>query len=94
LPEPAQSLYDDATGLPHFSEAQALRYVKHYSEDIGYRIVGTPEMDESVKYTLQVIEDLKSQIPAGANVEIDVSHQQGDGSHLFELVGKVRLTRG
>ena len=90
---PVQTLQDEGTGLPHFSEAQALRYVKHYSEDIGYRIVGTPEMDESLKYTLQVIEDLKNQIPAGANIEIEVSHQQGDGNHLFEIIGKVRNYR-
>jgi hypothetical protein len=82
-------LHDPATNLPQFSEVQALKYVRHYSEDIGYRIVGTPEMDQTIDYTIQVLEQLKAD-SLNDGLEFEISRQRGDGHHLFEFMGKVR----
>lgn len=67
---------------------EALKYVHHYSEEIGYRIVGTPEMDQTIEYTLEVIKQIKDQA-TNSNLEIEISRQRGDGHHLFEFMGKV-----
>lgn len=89
LPEPQTELFNPITGLPQFSEAETLKYVHHYSEEIGYRIIGTPEMDRAIDYTLQVANQLKAQA-ANNGIEIEVSRQRGDGHHLFDFMGKVR----
>lgn len=88
LPAPRADLRDPNTKLAHFSEAKALDYVRHYSEEIGYRIVGTPEMDKTIDYTLQVVQSIKDQA-TNPNIEIEISRQRGDGHHLFEFMGKV-----
>jgi hypothetical protein len=67
---------------------EALKYVHHYSEEIGYRIVGTPEMDQTIEYTLEVIKQIKDHA-TNPNLEIEISRQRGDGHHLFEFMGKV-----
>ena len=89
LPEPVTDLQNSITGLPQFSEVQALSYIKHLADTIGYRILGTPEMEETVEYTLKVAEDLKQQITPSAHVQLEISHQKGDGHFLFEIMGKV-----
>lgn len=94
LPAPLTDLRD-ASGLPQFSEAKSLEYIKHYSEDIGYRIVGTPEMDTTLEYTMQVLEQLKNGVPKESQqrVEIEIMHQKDDGAHLFDFMDKVRRFR-
>lgn len=46
-------------------------------------------MDTTIAYTLKIIEQLKGQ-KTNNNVEFEVSHQKGDGAHLFDFMGKVR----
>lgn len=45
-------------------------------------------MDQTIEYTLQVVDQLKAQA-ANNGIEIEVSRQRGDGHHLFEFMGKV-----
>lgn len=84
-------LHNPITGLPQFSEVQALSYIRHLSETIGYRILGTPELDEAIDYTLKLANDLQQQVDPFTHVQIEVSHQKGDGDHLFEFMGKVGI---
>ena len=44
-------------------------------------------MDETVTYTLQVLEDIKKDV-SRAGVEIEISVQKGTGEHLFDFMDK------
>lgn len=66
LPTPVSStdgalLVDPLTGQRQFSEENVRRVVKHLSEDIGYRIVGTEQDQETQMYLLSEIQALKEQ---------------------------------
>lgn len=77
-----------------FSEAIAIKHVQHMAGDIGYRIVGTQELADSVLYVHQVVEELKTAAKAaGSTKEIDIWHQQANGSHLFDFLGQVGSAR-
>ena len=59
--------------------------------DIGYRIVGTREMNESETYLLGLLEAQKREHEASRLApmhEMEIFHQIGSGSHLFELIGR------
>ncbi|KAL1744532.1 hypothetical protein HDZ31DRAFT_82588 [Schizophyllum fasciatum] len=80
------------TGLPQISEARILDVAKTLSEDIGYRIVGTEEhargdawvYDQARAFQEECDAVVKSQ---GRALECEVWHQQGDGSHRFDIMG-------
>lgn len=49
-------------------------------------------MDETVAYTVSVLQDLRDQLTRLGlqdQVEIEIEVQTGDGSHLFEILNKV-----
>lgn len=90
MPLPAPISSSPSTSPLYFSEALANTYIQHLAEDIGYRIVGTEEMVESVEYVLEVLEKLKADAAkVGSNKQFEIWHQQDDGAHLFEFMGKV-----
>lgn len=92
LPEPLTALYD-GDGLPQFSEAQALAYVKAMADDIGYRIVGTKSHVDSrdwLKLEVQrLIDELESDPLRREMYEVEVMNQVGAGSHRFDFMAKV-----
>lgn len=66
LPTPVSSangalIVDPLTGQKQFSEENVRRVVRHLSEDIGYRIVGTEQDQETQRYLLSEIQALKVQ---------------------------------
>lgn len=67
-----------------------MQHVEHLAGTIGYRIVGTSELAESVDYLATVIQELKAQaLAAGSTKEIEVWTQTANGSHLFDFMDKV-----
>ncbi|KAI0705019.1 hypothetical protein C8T65DRAFT_653452 [Cerioporus squamosus] len=94
LPAPVVELYDPVTSLPQLSEAQILGYAKYLSEDIGYRTVGTREHALGDAWMLQQAEALRSECEAVVRahperkLQCEVWHQQGSGSHRFDMMGK------
>ncbi|KAI0718042.1 hypothetical protein C8T65DRAFT_706971 [Cerioporus squamosus] len=94
LPVPVVELYDPVTSLPQVSEAQILGYAKYLSEDIGYRTVGTREHALGDAWMLQQAEALRSECEAVVRahperkLQCEVWHQQGSGSHRFDMMGK------
>ncbi|KAG0006003.1 hypothetical protein BGZ79_010651 [Entomortierella chlamydospora] len=67
LPSPVPSelgaVLDPATGLyqHRFSEENVRKIVRHLSEDIGYRIVGTEQDQETQEYLINELKQLKEQ---------------------------------
>ncbi|KAF9900726.1 hypothetical protein EC991_006946 [Linnemannia zychae] len=66
LPAPVSSaegalVVDSSTGQRQFSEENVRKTVRHLSEDIGYRIVGTEQDQETQTYLLNEIHALKAQ---------------------------------
>lgn len=45
-------------------------------------------MDQTIDYTIHVLEQLKEQA-SNKGIEMEISRQRGDGHHLFEFMGKV-----
>ncbi|RDX50882.1 hypothetical protein OH76DRAFT_1555381 [Lentinus brumalis] len=94
LPAPVVELYDPVTSLPQLSEAQILAHAKYLSEDIGYRTVGTREHALGDAWMLQQAEALRSECEAVVRahperkLQCEVWHQQGSGSHRFDMMGK------
>ncbi|RPD64072.1 hypothetical protein L226DRAFT_544758 [Lentinus tigrinus ALCF2SS1-7] len=94
LPSPVVELYDPVTSLPQLSEAQILGHAKYLSEDIGYRTVGTREHALGDAWVLQQAEALRSECEAVVRahperkLQCEVWHQQGSGSHRFDMMGK------
>lgn len=87
LPDPISTV--QPTSPLYFSEALANTYIHHLGDTIGYRIVGTEEMSETVEYVLDLLEGLKADAKKVGNTkEIEIWHQQDDGAHLFEFMGK------
>ncbi|GAA6059342.1 hypothetical protein JCM10212_003240 [Sporobolomyces blumeae] len=98
LPEPAIAEYDPRTGKPQFSESRAMSYIRDLSSyDDGqqtprYRIVGTKEMVRTDEYLLERVDIIRREMverhPEGG-MQIEVWHQVGDGSHLFDFMDKM-----
>lgn len=92
LPRPLLDLYD-ASNEPQFSERQALQYVRALADDIGYRIVGTKSHVDSrhwLKAEIQRLQDELEKDPIrNALYEVEVMNQIGEGSHRFDMMGKV-----
>ncbi|BGP12418.1 hypothetical protein JCM10213v2_000334 [Rhodosporidiobolus nylandii] len=94
LPTPNSDLVD-ANGTAVFSEAKALEYVRDlaaYADGTPrYRIVGTKEMVQTDEYLLRKIEEIKAQVVAAhpdGGMQVEVWHQVGDGTHLFDFMDK------
>ncbi|KAI0741328.1 hypothetical protein C8Q80DRAFT_1221427 [Daedaleopsis nitida] len=95
LPVPIVGLYDPATSLPQISEARILAHAKYLSEDIGYRTVGTREHALGDAWMLKQAEALRTECeavvrahPSERKLQCEVWHQQGSGSHRFDMMGK------
>jgi len=72
-----------------FSESLANEYIDHLAGTIGYRIVGTEEMAESLEYLHGILLSLKHQAErVGSNKRFEIFTQVDDGAHLFEFMGK------
>ncbi|TBU47465.1 hypothetical protein BD309DRAFT_855887 [Dichomitus squalens] len=94
LPEPVTELINPATSLPQLSEAHILAHAKYLSEDIGYRTVGTSEHAAGDAWMLKqaemLCEESKEVLRAHPErkLQCEVWHQQGSGSHRFDMMGK------
>ncbi|KZT10195.1 uncharacterized protein LAESUDRAFT_756379 [Laetiporus sulphureus 93-53] len=81
------------TGLPQLSEANVLAHAKYLSEDIGFRTVGTLEHALADEWMVQQAEAIREQCEdvvrahAERKLECEVWHQQGSGSHRFDMMG-------
>ncbi|KAH9021484.1 hypothetical protein EDB84DRAFT_1512163 [Lactarius hengduanensis] len=90
LPEPIT----DLTGLPQISETQILAYVRHLSEDIGFRTVGTAEHALADKWMIDTAHEVQRecqqivQADPERKLECEVWHQRGSGAHRFDMMGK------
>ncbi|KAH9989914.1 hypothetical protein BJV74DRAFT_922202 [Russula compacta] len=94
LPEPITELVDPGTGFPQVSETQILAYVRHLSEDIGYRTVGTAEHALADEWMVDTAHKVQREcerlvhVDPGRRLECEVWHQRGSGSHRFDMMGK------
>ncbi|KAF9429994.1 hypothetical protein BGZ94_008725 [Podila epigama] len=94
LPTPVSEPYNPISGLPQFAESNVRRVVKHLSEDIGYRIVGTAQDQETQTYLLGEIKSLEAQAKlhtlkgASGLPTIETWVQVADGSHRFDFMSK------
>ncbi|GAA5923073.1 uncharacterized protein JCM15063_003520 [Sporobolomyces koalae] len=99
LPTPIAHERDPSTGTPVFSEQRAMGYIRDLASynDVDntprYRIVGTKEMQRTDEYILDAVDRIKREIvddhPARDDMQIEVWHQVGDGSHLFDFMDKM-----
>ncbi|KAG0095497.1 hypothetical protein BGZ93_005811 [Podila epicladia] len=94
LPAPVSELYNPTTGQAQFAESNVRRIVKHMSEHIGYRIVGTEQDLETQTYLLAEIKSLEKQAEIQALRGVDglpkfeTWVQVADGSHRFDFMSK------
>ncbi|GAA5899500.1 Pff1p [Sporobolomyces salmoneus] len=98
LPTPEVQEWDLSTQTPIFSEGRAMKYIKDLASynDVDstprYRIVGTKEMQRTDEYLLAAIEEIRREMveqhPNGG-MQLEVWHQIGDGSHLFDFMDKM-----
>lgn len=94
LPAPVSELYNPTTGQAQFAESNVRRIVKHMSEQIGYRIVGTEQDLETQTYLLAEIKSLEKQAEMQALRGVDglpkfeTWVQVADGSHQFDFMSK------
>jgi hypothetical protein len=75
-----------------------MKYIKDlasYNDEAStprYRIVGTKEMQITDEYLLNAIDRIKQEMvevhPEGG-MQIEIWHQIGDGSHLFDFMDKM-----
>ncbi|KXN84133.1 hypothetical protein AN958_00403 [Leucoagaricus sp. SymC.cos] len=93
LPEPLVDLVNPSTQLPQISETNILGVARYLSEDIGFRTVGTFEhaladtwIDQQAEKMREECEQIVDQ--TGRKLECEVWHQQGSGSHRFDMMGK------
>jgi len=57
-----------------------------------YRIVGTKEMQKTDEYLLAKLEEIKREVVSrhpNGGMQLEVWHQIGDGSHLFDFMDKM-----
>lgn len=94
LPEPITDLVNPDSGLPQISEKQILSYVRHLSEDIGFRTVGTAEHALADKWMIDTAHEVQRecqqivQADPERKLECEVWHQRGSGAHRFDMMGK------
>ncbi|KAI0820291.1 hypothetical protein BC628DRAFT_1524628 [Trametes gibbosa] len=94
LPDPVIDIVDPTTALPQLSEARILAHAKYLSEDIGYRTVGTREHALGDAWVLQQAEAVRAECESivqahpERKLQCEVWHQQGSGSHRFDMMGK------
>ncbi|KAH8993018.1 hypothetical protein EDB92DRAFT_1986255 [Lactarius akahatsu] len=94
LPEPITDLVNPDTGLPQISETQILAHVRHLSEDIGFRTVGTAEHALADKWMIDTAHEVQRecqrivQADPERKLECEVWHQRGSGAHRFDMMGK------
>ncbi|KAF9435488.1 hypothetical protein BGZ76_006188 [Entomortierella beljakovae] len=95
LPKSVIENRDPVTGELQFSEANVRALTGYLSEDIGLRIIGTRSLDETERYLIKEIEELrdraKSEIAKGSVglPKFDMWVQVNDGSHRFDFMSKV-----
>jgi hypothetical protein len=94
LPTPISSPIA-SDGTAQLSEAAILGYAKYLSEDIGYRTVGTVEHAQADEWLWEKVQTFKKECDqvvrdTGRDVECEIWHQQGSGSHRCVLVVKTR----
>ncbi|KAF9359987.1 hypothetical protein BGX34_008015 [Mortierella sp. NVP85] len=108
LPTPVSSeqgdTIDPIKGQYRFSEENVRKIVRHMSEDIGYRVVGTEQDQETQEYLIRELKALKEQAQrqsarqsaastqengVGAFPKFDMWVQMNDGSHQFDFMSKV-----
>ncbi|EDR02638.1 uncharacterized protein LACBIDRAFT_332264 [Laccaria bicolor S238N-H82] len=77
LPAALTGLSNPVTGLPHISEAQILGVVKHLSEGIGYRTVGTSEHALADKYMVAQAEEVKKNCRKEVRATVYFAHIGG-----------------
>ncbi|OSX64019.1 hypothetical protein POSPLADRAFT_1065412 [Postia placenta MAD-698-R-SB12] len=93
LPEPIVDPVNPSTGLPQLSEARVLAHAKYLSEDIGFRTVGTREHALGDEWMIKQAELIRLQCEdavrarPGRKLQCEVWHQQGSGSHRFDMMG-------
>lgn len=93
-PDPEVPL-NDRKGMAQFSETIARGHIKHLSETIGFRQVGTKAHVEAVdliRSELERIADDAKTIAAARGYEapeMEVEVLYGTGSHRFDIAGKV-----
>ncbi|KAJ3576559.1 hypothetical protein NP233_g353 [Leucocoprinus birnbaumii] len=93
LPAPLVDPVDPSTQLPQISEANILGVAKYLSEEIGFRTVGTFEHALADTWMVQQAEAMQRECERIAaeskrKLECEVWHQQGSGSHRFDMMGK------
>ncbi|KAK4701094.1 hypothetical protein P7C70_g5142, partial [Phenoliferia sp. Uapishka_3] len=94
LPIPSNTSYSSDGLTPKFNEQTAMNIISdlstHPDGTPKYRIVGTEEMVETDKYVLKKAERIKEEV--GLNMgelhQIEIWHQVGSGSHLFDFMNK------
>lgn len=94
LPKPITDLVNPETGLPQISETQILSYVRHLSDDIGFRTVGTAEHAVADEWMVDTAHEVQRecrrlvQADPERKLECEVWHQRGSGAHRFDMMGK------
>lgn len=89
LPDYARFSVDPKTGLPQISESQILAYVRHLSEDIGFRTVGTAEHALADKWMVDKAHEVQREcqrlveVDPERKLQCEVWHQRGSGAHRY-----------
>ncbi|KAF9429426.1 hypothetical protein BGZ76_001318 [Entomortierella beljakovae] len=105
VPSELGSILDPTTGQYEyrFSEENVRKIVRHLSQDIGYRVVGTEQDMETQEYLINELKTLKEQAqregdrlariqtgePSAALPQFDMWVQVADGAHQFDFMSKV-----
>ncbi|KAG0197392.1 hypothetical protein BGX28_009110 [Mortierella sp. GBA30] len=94
LPKPVDEGTHPITGKAQFSETNVRRLTEHLSENIGLRLIGTEQVDETERYILEEIKELKNQQRiarargAVGLPKFETWVQVDDGSHRFDFMSK------
>ncbi|KAF9952074.1 hypothetical protein BGZ72_006553 [Mortierella alpina] len=82
------------SGKLQFSEENVRRVVRYMTKDIGYRVVGTEQEQETKNYLIKELTALKEEAKieglrrAQELPNFDMWVQVGDGSHRFDFMSK------
>jgi len=94
LPTPVHEGRNSVTGQPQFSEENVRQVVRYMTRDIGYRVVGTEQEQETKTYLIKELSALQEQariesLRGAQNLpNFDMWVQVGDGSHRFDFMSK------
>ncbi|KAL1916411.1 uncharacterized protein VTP21DRAFT_5602 [Calcarisporiella thermophila] len=86
LPDPVLHDGIDAQGRAVFSEHNAREHMRHLSETIGYRLVGTEEEERTKRYLLDKIAEYQRAAEGNDKLKFDVWVQEASGSHRFDIM--------